>query len=428
MSMGMNITEKILARASGQKSCAPGEIVEAKIDVVMLHDIGTPGIQNPLKELGIEKLPSSVEVVMIPDHFVPAPTVKAAENLKLTREFAKKHQIKSYYEIGRGGICHQVMAEKGHVKPGKVIIGPDSHTTTYGAFGAFATGMGVTDTAIGLGLGMLWFKVPPTIKIILRGKPNAAISAKDISLFLLKKLSSDEVLNKALEMGGEIIGQMSVDGRMCLCDMAAEMGAKNCIIPPDKITMDYLKGRVKGSLSPVSVDSDATYEDTMEFDVSGLEPQIACSPSPSHVKTVKEIEGVKIDQAFLGSCTNGRMEDLRIAAQILKNEKVHPDVRLIITPASQEIYLEAMKEGLLEIFVKAGGIITSPTCGVCFGGHSGVLAPGEVCISSSNRNFIGRMGSPKAEIYLASPATVVASAIEGKVSDPRDRLRKGGVR
>ena len=426
--MEMTLTEKILARASGKASCKPGEIVEAKIDVVMLHDIGTPGIQSPLKELGIEKLPPSVEVVMIPDHFVPATTVKAAENLKLTREFAKKHQIKGYYEIGRGGICHQVMAEKGHVRPGQVIIGPDSHTTTYGAFGAFATGLGVTDTAIGLGLGILWFRVPPTIKIILRGKPGDAISAKDISLFLLKKLNSDDILNKALEMGGEIIDGMSVDGRMCVCDMATEIGAKNCIIAPDQVTMNYLKGRVKGSFSSVSADAGANYEDTMEFDMSGLEPQIACPPTPSHVKAVREVEGTRIDQAFLGSCTNGRMEDLRIAAQLLKNEKVHPDVRLIITPASQEVYLDALKEGLLEIFIKAGGAITTPTCGVCFGGHSGLLASGEVCLSSSNRNFVGRMGSPKAEVYLASPATVVASAIEGKISDPRDRLRKGGVR
>ena len=426
--MGMTITEKILARASGQRSSAAGEIVEASIDVVMLHDIGTPGIQNPLKELGVEKLPSSVEVVIIPDHFVPAPTVKAAENLKLTREFAKKHNIKSYYELGRGGICHQVMPEKGHVKPGQVIVGPDSHTTTYGAFGAYATGLGVTDTAIALGIGKLWFKVPPSVKVVIRGKTGVAISAKDVSLFLLKELSSEDVLNRALEFGGEIIEKMSVDGRMCLCDMAAEMGAENSVVSPDNITLGYLKERVKTPLSTVSSDADAVYERKVEFDISSLEPQIACPPTPSNVKTVKEMERVKIDQAFLGSCTNGRMEDLRIAAQILKNERVHPDVRLIITPASQEIYLQAMKEGLLEIFAKAGGAITSPTCGVCFGGHSGLLAPGEVCISSSNRNFIGRMGSPKAEVYLASPATVAASAIEGRISDPRERLRKGGIR
>ena len=426
--MGMTLTEKILAQASGKASCKPGEIVEAKIDVVMLHDIGTPGIQAPLKELNVQKLPSTVEVVMIPDHFIPAPTVKAAENLKLTREFAKKHQIKNYYEIGRGGICHQVMAEKGHVKPGQVIVGPDSHTTTYGAFGAFATGLGVTDTAIALGMGILWFRVPPTVKLLLRGKPDPAISAKDISLFLLKKFNSDEVLGKALELGGEIIERMSVDGRMCVCDMATEMGAKNCIIPPDKITRDYLHGRVRGTLPELSVDPSANFESTMEFDVSDLEPQIACPPTPSHVKTAGEMQGTRIDQAFLGSCTNGRMEDLRIAAGLLRNEKVHPDVRLIITPASQEVYLDAMKEGLLETFVKAGGAITTPTCGMCFGGHSGLLAPGEACISSSNRNFVGRMGSPKADVYLASPATVVASAIEGKITDPRERLRKGAVR
>jgi 3-isopropylmalate dehydratase large subunit len=424
--MGMNMTEKILARSSGRSVCHPGEIVEANVDVVMLHDVGTPGIQNPLKELGVEKLPSSVDVVIIPDHFSPAPTVKGAENLKLTREFARKHRIKNYYELGRGGICHQVMAEKGHIKPAHVIVGPDSHTTTYGAFGAFATGLGVTDTAIALGIGRLWFKVPPTVRVFLRGKMPAAVSAKDLSLFLLKKFSGYEVLNKAMELGGEVIEGMSVDGRMCLCDMAAEMGAKNCIIPPDGIVLDYLRARVKEPLSPVSSDKDAVYEETFEFDVSTLEPQIACPHTPFNVKTVKEMEGTRIDQAFLGSCTNGRMEDLRIAARLLKNERVHPDVRLIITPASQEIYLQAMQEGLIETFVKAGGAITAPTCGICFGGHSGLLAPGEVCISTSNRNYMGRMGSPKAEIYLASPATVAVSAVEGKIMGPGYRMEKGG--
>jgi len=426
--MGMNMTEKILARSSGKSVCRPGEIVEANVDVVMLHDVGTPGIQNPLKELGIEELPPSVDVVIIPDHFSPAPTVKGAENLKLTREFARKHRIKNYYELGRGGICHQVMAEKGHVKPGHVIVGPDSHTTTYGAFGAFATGLGVTDTAIALGIGRLWFRVPLTIRVLLRGKMPAAVSAKDLSLFLLKKFSGYEVLNKAMELCGEVIERMSVDGRMCLCDMAAEMGAKNCIIPPDGITLDYLRARVKEPLSPVSSDKDAVYEETFEFDISKLEPQVACPHTPFNVKKAKEMEGTRIDQAFLGSCTNGRMEDLRIAARLLKNEQVHPDVRLIITPASQEIYLQAMKEGLIEIFVKAGGAITAPTCGICFGGHSGLLAPGEVCISSSNRNYMGRMGSPKAEIYLASPATVAVSAVEGKITDPAYRMEKGGIR
>jgi 3-isopropylmalate dehydratase large subunit len=425
--MGMNMTEKILARSSGRSGCHPGEIVEANIDVVMLHDVGTPGIQNPLKELGVEKLPPSVDVVIIPDHFSPAPTVKGAENLKLTREFARKHRIKNYYELGRGGICHQVMAEKGHIKPAQVIVGPDSHTTTYGAFGAFATGLGVTDTAIALGIGKLWFKVPPAIRVLLRGKPPVAVSAKDLSLFLLKKFSGYEVLNKAMELGGEVIERMSVDGRMCLCDMAAEMGAKNCIIPPDGITLDYLRVRLKGPLSSLSSDKDAVYEETFEFDVSTVEPQIACPHTPFNVKKVKEIEGTKIDQAFLGSCTNGRMEDLRIAARLLKNERVHPDVRLIITPASQEVYLQAMQEGLIEIFVKAGGAITAPACGICFGGHSGLLAPGEVCISTSNRNYMGRMGSPKAEIYLASPATVAVSAIEGKIMDPAYRMGNGGI-
>lgn len=420
--MGMTITEKILSIASEKKSCMPGDTVEARIDVVMLHDIGTPGIQNPLQDLGIKKIPSWVEIVIIPDHFVPALTIKAAENLKLTKEFAKRHKIKNYYEIGRGGICHQVMPEKGHVKPSQVIVGPDSHITTYGAFGAYATGLGVTDTAIAIGIGRLWFKVPNSIKVSIHGTPDSSISAKDISLFLLKEFNSNQVLNKAIEFGGRVINEMDVYDRMCLCNMAAEMGAENCIITPDDVTLKYLRERIDSEFQIVSPDPDAYYEYEYEFDLSNLEPLVACPSKPSNVKSVKEVVDVRIDQAFLGSCTNGRLEDLRIAAKILKDEKIHPDVRLIVTPASQEVYLQAMKEGILEIFIKAGGIITPPACGVCFGGHSGLLAPKEVCISTSNRNFIGRMGSPDAMIYLASPATVAASAIEGRISDPRERL------
>ncbi len=421
--MGMNITEKILARASGKTSCAPGEIVEAAIDVAMLHDIGTTGIQGPLKELEITTLPSSVEVVIIPDHFVPAPTAKAADNLKLTREFARKHQVASYYEVGRGGICHQVMAEKGHVRPGEVIIGPDSHTTTYGAFGAFAVGLGVTDMAIGLGLGKLWFKVPPTVKIVLTGKLQPAAAAKDVSLMLLKELGTEALSYKAVEMMGPVIDDMSVDGRMCICDIAAEMGAKNCIIAPDRTTLDYLKTRTAKPLLTLASDPDADYEDIREFDVSGLEPLVACPHVPTNVRPVREAAGAKLDQAFLGSCTNGRMEDLRVAAGIIRGKKLHPGVRLIVTPASQEIYRDALKEGLWEIFIDAGALITNPSCGACFGGHLGLLAEGETCISTSNRNFIGRMGSPKASIYLASPATVAASALKGRIADPAEYVK-----
>ena len=421
--MGMTITEKILARASSKGQVYPGEIVEAKIDVVMLHDIGTPGIQRPLKELGIEKLPKQVEVVIIPDHFVPAPTAKAADNLKLTREFAKKHGIKSYYEVGRGGICHQVMPEKGHVRPGEVIIGPDSHTTTYGAFGAFAVGLGVTDTAIGLGMGRLWFKVPPTIKIVLSGQLRKGTAAKDVALFLLKELGTEKLSYKAAEISGPIIDEMSIDGRMCLCDIAAEMGAKNCVIPPDEKTVHYLKARVTKAIVPVMSDGDAAYEEVLTYDLSNLPPLVACPHVPTNVREVKKVEGIKIDQAFLGSCTNGRMEDLRVAAEILSKRDVHPEVRLIITPASQEVYREALKEGLLEVFIKAGALITNPSCGACFGGHMGLLGDGEVCLSTSNRNFIGRMGSTKAEVYLASPATVAASAVAGVITDPREMLR-----
>lgn len=418
--MGMTIVEKILAKNSGQNAVRAGDIVEARVDTVMLHDIGAPGVQRPLKELGLDKVADNVKCVIIPDHFVPAPTVQAAENLKITRDFAAKAGNCSYYEIGRGGVCHQVMAEKGHVRPGHIIVAPDSHATTYGAFGALGTGFGVTDVAIALGTGRLWFLVPETTKIILTGKLGEGVSAKDVILYLLKTFGESKFIYKAIELGGAIIDKMSMEGRMCIANLAYELGVKTCIIPPDKITIDYLKECCTDvDFEIILADKDAEYTEVITLDLSELTPMVAAPHSPSNGKTVEEASGIKIHQAFLGSCTNGRIEDLRIAAALLEGNVIHPEVRMIVTPASQAVYMQAVKEGIVEILIKAGACITNSGCGVCLGGHLGVMAADEICISSSNRNFRGRMGSVNASVYLASPATVVASAINGVITDPR---------
>lgn len=421
--MGMTIVEKILAKNSGSRDVAPGDIVDARVDVVMLHDIGTPGIQRPLKGLGLSGPSPDVECIIIPDHFVPAPHVQAAENLKVTRDFSKLVKNGTYYEIGRGGVCHQVMAEKGHVKPGQIIAAPDSHATTYGAFGALGTGFGVTDIAIALGTGSLWFLVPPTTKFILNGSLADGVSAKDVILYLLKKFGEERFIYSAIEIEGEVIEEMDMEGRMCIANLAYELGVKTCLIKPDKITEAYLRRAGVRKFTPVLPDSDAQYASVIELDLTELGPMVAAPHSPSNGQSIADAVGVKIQQAFLGSCTNGRIGDLRAATDILKNRKVHPDVRLIVTPASQEIYAQAIEEGLISIFVDAGALVTNPGCGVCLGGHLGVLASGETCISTSNRNFRGRMGSFDAFIYLASPETVAASAIAGAIADPREFRR-----
>lgn len=417
--MGMTIVEKILAKNSGMAVVKPGDIVEAKVDTVMLHDIGTPGIQRPLKELGLSGIAENVECVIIPDHFVPAPTVQAAENLKITRDFAVSMGVKNFYDIGRGGVCHQVMVEKGHARPGQIIAAPDSHATTYGACGALGTGFGVTDVAIALGTGRLWFMVPETVKITLNGRLGAGVSAKDVILYMLKTFGESRFIYKVIELGGSVIANMSMEGRMCIANLAYELGVKTCIITPDQVTKEYLEHRTDAAFEPVLPDQDAEYAEELELDLSDLTPMVAAPHSPSNGKTVAEAAGTRIQQAFLGSCTNGRIEDLRIAADILKGHTVHPDVRLIVTPASQAVYAQAVSEGIVDILLKAGACITNSGCGVCLGGHLGVIASGEVCISTSNRNFRGRMGSVNGAVYLASPATVAASAIKGVITDPR---------
>ncbi|MCW4002922.1 MAG: homoaconitase large subunit [Candidatus Bathyarchaeota archaeon] len=411
------MTEKILAKASGKKAVHPGEIIDANVDVVMVHDLTGPLAVEAFKKIGVQKVWDNKKVVVILDHQVPAESVKAAELHKTMRQFAKEQNL-PFYDVGRGGICHQVMSEKGHVVPGTVIVGADSHTCTYGAFGAFATGIGSTEAAAVFATGKIWFKVPSSIKVNVTGDFQKYVTPKDLILNIIGKLSVDGAIYKSAEFTGPTVKNMSIAGRMTLCNMAVEMGAKNGIVEPDETTRKFLQGRVKSmpDFAGLKSDADAVYERTVEFDVSDMEPQVACPSSVDNVKPVSEVGNVPIDQAFIGSCTNGRIEDLRLAAQVLKGKRVKDGVRALVIPASQEVYRQAMQEGLLEIFTDAGAIVCGSACGPCLGGHIGLLAAGEVCVSSSNRNFIGRMGSTQASVYLASPATVAASAVTGKIT------------
>lgn len=415
----MNISEKILAAASGRDEVRPDEIVKAKVDMAMINEITGPLAIEAFHKIGVREVWDRNRIVMVLDHQVPADSVRSAILHKIMREFAKEQNIPNLYDIGFGGVCHQVMMEKGHVRPGMLIVGADSHTCTYGALGAFATGIGSTEMAAVFATGEIWLKVPRTVKVWVEGEFKSFVCAKDLILKIAGEVKADGAIYKALEFAGPTIDSMSVSGRMTLCNMAVEMGAKTGIINPDEKAISYVRGRSGESFRAFRSDPDARYERTLKFDVTDLEPQVACPHSVDNVKPVSEVEGTPIDQAFIGSCTNGRLEDLEVAASIIKDRTVKRGVRLLVTPASQEVYLEALKEGLIEVFIKAGACVCNPTCGACFGGHMGLLAPGETCISSSNRNFIGRMGSPEAEIYLASPATVAASALKGEITDPR---------
>ena len=415
----MNIIEKILANASGKQQVSPGEIIEANIDAAMIHDLTGPLAIKSFREIGAKKVWDNNKVVIILDHLVPASSIISANLHRIVRNFAEEQNIQNFYDVGQGGVCHQVMPEKGHVRPGEVIVGADSHTCTYGAFGDFATGIGSTEMAAVFATGKLWFKVPEVIKVNVTGKLQKMVTPKDVTLNIVGKIGADGAIYKGLEFGGSTIKEMSVDGRMVLSNMAVEMGAKAGIIEPDQKTLDYVKARTDKPFKPVKSDPDATYERVVDVDVSALEPQVAVPHSVDNVKPVSEVEDIEVDQAFIGSCTNGRLEDLRSAARVLKGKKTARGVRLVVIPASQEIYLNALNEGLIKTFMDAGATIGNPNCGPCLGGHMGILAEDEACISSSNRNFVGRMGSTKSFVYLASPATVAASAITGKITDPR---------
>ena len=415
----MNLTEKLLAKGSGMKEVHPGEIVEAKIDMAMANDITAPLAVKAFNEIGVEKVWDAERITIILDHQIPADSVKSAELHKILRIFVKQQKIKNFYDVGQGGVCHQVMVEEGHVRPGEIIVGADSHTCTYGALGAFATGIGSTEMAAVFTTGKLWFRVPEVIKFNITGKFQKMVTSKDLTLDIVGLIGSDGAVYKGLEFAGSTIQRMNMSSRMTLCNMAVEMGAKTGTIEPDNKTIGYLKDRIKSPYAPIIPDLDADYEKIIDIDITDLEPKIACPPSVDKVDSISEIGDVKVDQAFIGSCTNGRIEDLRLATTLLTGRRIKEGVRMLITPASREVYLQALEEGLLKIFVEAGAYVCNPTCGPCFGGHLGLLAPGEVCISSSNRNFVGRMGSAEAYVYLASPATVAASALTGKITDPR---------
>ena len=419
----MNIIEKILANASGKQEVSPGEIIEANIDVAMTHDLTGPLAIKSFREIGAKKVWDNKKVVIILDHLVPASSVISAGLHKIVRNFAEEQSITNFYDVGRGGVCHQVMPERGYVRPGEVIVGSDSHTCTYGAFGAFATGIGSTELAAVFATGKLWFRVPEVIKVDVTGKFQNLVTAKDLTLNIVGKIGADGAIYKGLEFGGSTIRDMSIDGRMVLANMAVEMGAKAGIIEPDQKTLDYVNARTDKPFNPVKSDADAAYEKVVDVDVSDLEPQVAVPHSVDNVKPVSAVEDVPVNQAFIGSCTNGRLEDLRSAAQILKGKKIARGIRLVVIPASQEIYLNALNEGLIKTFMESGATVGNPNCGPCLGGHMGILAEGEVCISTSNRNFVGRMGSTKSFVYLASPETVAASAITGKITDPRKSMK-----
>ena len=416
--MPMTMAEKILARAAGRKQVSPGEIVEAKIDVAMVHDITGPMVIEGLREIGAKKVWDPKRIVVVFDHQVPADSIDAARNHIMMREFVTEQGITNFYDVFEG-ICHQVLPEKGFALPGRLIVGADSHTTTYGAFGCFATGIGSTDMVAVFATGKLWFRVPESMRVVIEGELPKRVAAKDLILRIIGDLGSDGANYRAVEFVGSGMRNIDVAGRMTMCNMAVEMGAKTAIVPPDGKTRRYLADRARGGIKPMRSDRDATYLETHTYDVSRLEPQVACPHSVDNVRPVADVEGVGVDQAFLGTCTNGRLEDLVEAARILKGKRIDRRVRMLVVPASREVYLEALKRGILKIFVEAGALVEAPCCAACMGAHVGVLGPGEVCISSSNRNFRGRQGSPKAKIYLASPATVAASALKGAITDPR---------
>ncbi|WP_031516761.1 3-isopropylmalate dehydratase large subunit [Desulfofalx alkaliphila] len=418
--MPMTIAEKILAAHAGKDRVEPGQLINAKVDLVLGNDITAPVAIREFAKIGVDKVFDRHRVALVPDHFTPNKDIKSAEQAKILREFAKEYKITNYFEVGRMGIEHCLLPEQGLVGPGDVVIGADSHTCTYGALGAFATGSGSTDMAAAMALGETWFKVPESIKFVYHGKLNPWVGGKDLILYTIGKIGVDGALYKVMEFTGPVIKELSMDGRFTMCNMAVEAGAKTGIIEPDEKTRAYVEGRSKFPVTFYESDPDAKYAEVYEIDVSEIEPVVAFPHLPENTRPVSQAGDVKIDQAVIGSCTNGRMEDLRLAAEVLKGKKVHRDVRMIIFPGTQEIYRQAMGEGLIEIFIDAGAAVSTPTCGPCLGGHMGILAKGERAIATTNRNFVGRMGHPESEIYLSNPAVAAASAILGRIASPEE--------
>lgn len=418
--MSYTIAEKILLAHTDKKDIKPGEFIEARVDIALGNDITAPIAIEEFKKAGFKQVFDKDKIVLVPDHFAPAKDLKSANQCKVLANFSKEQEIVNYFEVGCMGIEHALLPEKGLVLPGDLIIGADSHTCTYGALGAYSTGVGSTDLARSFVDGKIWLKVPQTIKFVFKGKLNKWVGGKDLILFTIGNIGVDGALYKVMEFSGPVIRKLGMDDRFSMSNMAIEAGARAGIIEPDAITKKYISKFNKRKSIFYSSDKDANYEKVYEWDVTGLEPQVACPHLPSNVKPVGELKDIKVDQVVIGSCTNGRISDLRISAKILKGKKVSPGLKLIIFPATQKIYLEAVKEGLAEIFVRAGGIFSTPTCGPCLGGHMGILAEGETCIATTNRNFIGRMGSPKSFVYLSNPAVAAASAITGRITHPEE--------
>ncbi|HIR27320.1 MAG TPA: 3-isopropylmalate dehydratase large subunit [Candidatus Choladousia intestinigallinarum] len=419
--MGMTMTQKILAAAAGLDYVEAGQLIEAKLDLVLGNDITSPVAIHEMDKFKEEKVFDKDKIALVMDHFIPNKDIKSAEHCKCVREFACKHEITNYFDVGEMGIEHALLPEKGLTVAGDVIIGADSHTCTYGALGAFSTGVGSTDMAAGMATGKAWFKVPSALKFVLTGKPAKWVSGKDIILHIIGMIGVDGALYKSMEFVGDGISYLSMDDRFTIANMAIEAGGKNGIFPVDEKAVAYMEEHSKRPYKIYQADEDAVYDEVYTIDLSTLRPTVSFPHLPENTKTVDEItEEIRIDQSVIGSCTNGRMEDLRIAAEILKGRKVKKGVRCIVIPATQAIYLQAMEEGLLKIFIQAGAVVSTPTCGPCLGGYMGILADKERCISTTNRNFVGRMGHVGSEVYLASPAVAAASAVTGKISSPEE--------
>ena len=416
--MGMTMTQKILAAHAGLPEVKAGQLIEADLDLVLGNDITSPVAIHEMDKMTVDGVFDKDKIALVMDHFIPNKDIKSAEHCKCVREFACKHEITNYFDVGDMGIEHALLPEKGLTVAGDVVIGADSHTCTYGALGAFSTGVGSTDMAAGMATGKCWFKVPSAIKFELTGKPSKWVSGKDVILHIIGMIGVDGALYKSMEFTGEGIRYLSMDDRFTIANMAIEAGGKNGIFPVDEAAEAYMKEHSKRPYKIYEADEDAEYETVYTIDLAALEPTVAFPHLPENTKTIDEVGDVKIDQAVIGSCTNGRMEDLRIAAKILEGRKVAKNVRCIIIPATQKIYLQAIEEGLVQTFIKAGAVVSTPTCGPCLGGYMGILAAGERCISTTNRNFVGRMGHVDSEVYLASPAIAAASAVTGKISGP----------
>ncbi len=417
--MGMNMSEKIFARHAGLEKVVPGQLVVCPLDMVLANDVTGPPSIKEFEKIG-KPVFDPEKIALIPDHFQPAKDIKSADLAKIMRDFARKNKIKHYYEAGRVGIEHVILPEFGIVGPGMLTIGADSHTCTYGALNGFSTGVGTTDLAVGMATGKAWFKVPEVVRVILTGKKPENICGKDVILTLIGKIGVDGALYKSIEFGGEGVKSLTMTDRLTISNMAIEAGGKAGVFPFDEITKAYVEGRVEKPYEPVAPDDDANYSETIEINLSELKPVVAFPHLPENVKTVEESGEIKIDQVVIGSCTNGRLEDLEIAANILRGKKINENVRCIVIPGSQAIYKEAIKRGWVDVFIDAGCVVSTPTCGPCLGGYMGILSAGERCVSTTNRNFIGRMGHTESEVYLAGPFVAAASAILGKIATPEE--------